>query len=106
MDPVLKESLRASASGAHKFLFDSLKLQSQHGDDGLLEQPKSSEMLRLPWSVGLLETLQYHDIQLCMCQHDLRDPENNVSMLVRSVEGFMHNMLFSGSRRSCWHMHN
>jgi hypothetical protein len=74
----LKLAIQAEELGALEFLAECCYLQVSENRDWLIEQPKSSEMLRTDLIKKLTLDTKAIDNNLCMCCHELRDPESHL----------------------------
>ena len=70
----VKLMIRNKQMSGLKFFADVCRYQSNQKRAFLKEQPKSSELLRHPVSLELLELPNVEDYELCMCSFNLKDP--------------------------------
>ena len=85
MDPELKEQVRIREISDLSFMCSIMDEQFKRGFSYTLEQPRSSEMLKLPMVVALGEKHGAVDWPVDMCQHGLKDPENGMPSMKPTV---------------------
>ena len=78
MQPQIKLLLRAEEQEAFDFFLECATQQHAANRTYLFEQPRTSELLRTPQAVKHKNETNAVDNGLCMCAHDLRDPENDM----------------------------
>ena len=78
MSPELKAAIQAEETETLEFLAECIYIQESDNRSWILEQPKSSEMLRIPLIRKLSLDTNAIDNNLCMCCHELVDPYSHL----------------------------
>ena len=85
MDPQIKLMLRCEEQEAFDFYLECATLQHLAGRTYLYEQPRTSELLRTPQAQKHAKLINATDHRLCMCAHELVDPENGLYSMKQTI---------------------